>query len=340
MISKDIIRQNIAYICCERPGFLFNEGRLNDFAWVKLDTSTTRNFKKWTEGTIEYQEDEWGNIWWRKITGSAQGEVSIPVLKDWRNLETLKIPDYDDSARYETMRKQFAINSDKFCLADMPGWIFADARYMRGIQNYLMDLIQYPDELRHLHDIITAVYVKIIHQSAQAGADGIFFREDLGTQDRLLMSPQLWRKFFKEHYKNLTDIAHKNNLKVIMHSCGYNWAILDDLIESGVDCFQFDQPANYNMPELARKLKKHNVGLWSPLDIQKFLPTGNRSLIESKAKEMVDIFRGGLILCNYGDLAGIGIKKEWDMWAYNAFLQACGGSDLSKSMGVVNCQNK
>jgi len=34
-------------------------------------------------------------------------------------------------------------------------------------------------------------------------------------------------------------------MKVIQHSCGYNWELIDDLCEVGIDCLQFDQPAEF-----------------------------------------------------------------------------------------------
>ncbi len=97
--------------------------------------------------------------------------------------------------------------------------------------------------------------------------------------------------------------------------------MIDDLIECGFDCFQFDQPRAYDIPALARKLRERKVALWSPVDIQQVLPTGDRTRIEREAETMVETFRGGLIAKNYPDLHGIGVKPEWDQWAYEAFLR-------------------
>ena len=66
---------------------------------------------------------------------------------------------------------------------------------------------------------------------------------------------------------------------------------------------------------LAALLKERKAALWSPVDIQKVMPTGDRALIEAAAHHMIDLFEGGLICKNYGDLPGIGVKPEWDRWA-------------------------
>ena len=118
-----------------------------------------------------------------------------------------------------------------------------------------------------------------------------------------------------------------------MHSCGQNWAIVPDLLDAGVDVFQFDQPALYDMPKLAALFRERKAALWSPVDIQKILPTGDRAIIEAGANRMIDLFWGGLICKNYGDLPGIGVEEEWDMWAYEAICSAPVDVDRSQEPG-------
>jgi len=71
------------------------------------------------------------------------------------------------------------------------------------------------------------------------------------------------------------------------------------------------------------------VGLYAPSDIQQWLPTGDRAYIEAQTEQLVDLFRGGLIAKNYGDLHGIGVEPEWDQWAYEVFARAGSGETLS-----------
>jgi hypothetical protein len=54
------------------------------------------------------------------------------------------------------------------------------------------------------------------------------------------------------------------------------------------------------------------------------MPTGDREKIEAGARDMFDLFQGGLIYKNYGDLKGIGVREEWDGWAYNEILRLSG----------------
>lgn len=324
MTPREIILANVNHEPSDRPGLTFDRKRRCDTIGGGLGPSRTHQPKRWTEGPKEYYDDEWGNIWVRMVGGSQGGEIHSPAIKDWSQLKTLRLPDYDDPARYEKIRQSFAKPTDKFKMANLPGWVFATSRYLRRMEVYFVDLIEYREEIERLHEIVTGLLVKVIRGFGAAGAEGVFFCEDLGVQDRVLIGPAMWRDIFQKHYLALTAAAHECGMKVFMHSCGYNWALVDDLMDAGIDCFQFDQPAAYDMPALAEKLRRRRVGLWSPVDIQKVMPTGDRGLIEAEAERMVQTFRGGLIMKNYGDLHGIGVQEEWDQWAYAAVCRACG----------------
>jgi len=322
---REIIFANLEQQNPERAGLTFSgEGRIDDFSWSGLESSTDYQPKRWVEGNKEFYDDEWGNIWVRMLGGCNSGEVHQPALADWRNLETLALPDWDNPQRYAAMRETFAKPSDKFKCAFLPGWVFATSRYLRKMETYFVDLIEYRAEIDRLHERIVGLLERMIRLCGASGADAVFFCEDLGIQDRTLLSPMMWRDIFRSHYLRLTTTAHACGMKVLMHSCGYNWALIDDLACAGIDCFQFDQPAAYDQPALSTRLKELKVALWAPVDIQQVLPTGDRVRIEEEAARMIELFNGFFIAKNYPDLHGIGVEPEWDRWAYDAFLRACG----------------
>lgn len=327
MTSRDIIIRNLTFKDPARIGmaFSFAKGVMNDICGAGLGPSATWTQRRWTEGEFEYYDDEWGNIWYRVQGRSAGGEIHAPALRDWAQLKDLRIPDFAEPSRYRPAAATFAQNPDHYHRASLPGFPFAICRYLRKMEIYFQDLILEREHIDELHDKITTMLEAVIRQYGRTGADGIFFCEDWGTQERLLISPAMWREIFKPLYRRLCRAARESGLHVLMHSCGYNWEILDDLAEVGVNCFQFDQPSLYGLERLAEKLQRNKVCLYSPVDVQKILPTGDRKLIETTAAAMARLFggqHGGLIANNYGDLNGIGVKPEWNQWAYDAFVKA------------------
>lgn len=320
MTPREIILANIGFECDDRIGFHFDGGRRNDFvgAGCRHQIAT----KTWVDGEFEYSTDIWGNVWFRVVGLSKGGEIFKPVLEDWADLDNLVLPDLDNPAYYAAARELGASGNDRFKLGGMPGWPFATCRYMRKMEIYFMDLIAERERIDILHDRITTLFEGVIDRFGEAGMDGVFFCEDLGVQDRVLIGPRMWNDIYRPLYERLTSRAHAHGMKVLQHSCGYNWELVDSLCGAGIDCLQFDQPAVYNQPELAAKLRQHGVGLYSPCDIQKVLPTGRRDFIEAETKRLVETFRGGFIAKNYPDLHGIGVQPEWDQWAYDEFVRS------------------
>ena len=324
MNPKEIILANINHQDPPRPGLTFDRGRIDDTLTGWLVPHGYEQ-KRWVEGRREYYDDEWDNLWVRMVDGSIKGEIYRPAVAEWSQLDSLQPPDYTHPDCASQMNALFAQPTEKFKLATIGGWIFDNARYLRKMEIYFADMASSPNELQRMHAIVAQVYEQKIHLAGKAGADGIFIGEDMGTQTGLLFSPRMFRSYFKAMYTRLFGIAHDYGMKVFMHSCGQNWAIVPDLLDAGVDVFQFDQPALYNMPRLAALFKERKAALWSPVDIQKILPTGDREQITRFTHQMIDLFQGGLICKNYPDLHGIGVKEEWDDWAYEAICAYTGG---------------
>lgn len=322
MTPREIITQNIEFRCTDRIGFNYTwgEGWRNDMVGFGVDHNAKTAC--WLEGDVEYSTDIWGNVWHRLKAMSQGGEVYHAVLADWADLDNLTLPELDRPEHFAAARQRAAAEPERFRVGWMPGWPFATCRYMRKMEVYFTDLVLERERIDVLHDRVTTLLEGVIAGYGEAGMDGIMFCEDLGVQDRTLMSPAMWRDIFAPLYERLTAKAHAYGMKVIQHSCGYNWALIDDLCAAGIDCLQFDQPALYDLPALAAKLRAHRVGLFAPCDIQKVLPTGDQALIERETARLVHNFRGGFIAKNYGDLHGIGVKPEWDRWAYEAFVKA------------------
>jgi uroporphyrinogen decarboxylase len=78
-------------------------------------------------------------------------------------------------------------------------------------------------------------YFENLFRAADGAIDVIRADEDLGGQDRMLISPRLWRKWYKPLWKEVFDICHRHGAKVWLHSCGYCRDVVPDFIEMGAD---------------------------------------------------------------------------------------------------------
>jgi uroporphyrinogen decarboxylase len=115
---------------------------------------------------------------------------------------------------------------------------FDIARYMRGTEQFLVDMALEPRKAEVLLDKVTEFameYMDHCMEKAAGLAEGVFCGDDFGSQFGMLMSPAMWRKYIKPRYKTLIDRIKKHGLVYIHHSCGGIRPIIKDLIELGVD---------------------------------------------------------------------------------------------------------
>jgi len=101
----------------------------------------------------------------------------------------------------------------------------------------------------------------------------IFLSDDYGYKNGLFMNPKLYRRYIVPHIDYACRLAHKNNLKVIMHSCGDIYDIFSDLVNSNIDAIHPIEPTTsnpkYNIFNLYREYgdKICFIGNVSPQDL-------------------------------------------------------------------------
>ena len=263
--------------------------------------------------------DEWGCVW--DTLTSTVGEVREYPLENWDDLDKLYIPDYDEIERYNHAKEIIKENPDKFIVGGMGYFIFEQMHHLRGLVPLMEDLYFEEENVEKLISILVEQNLKIVGIYGNIGCDAIVIWDDWGLQDRLMISPALWRKFFKPAYKEIIIEAHKHNMKVMFHSCGYVLDIIDDLIEIGVNVFQFDQQLQIGIDILSKKCGG-KVCMYCPIDIQVVMPTGDFELINKTADDLYEAFgtyEGGFIAKLYPQPYDIGITQESITFACDAY---------------------
>ncbi|MGN1345312.1 MAG: uroporphyrinogen decarboxylase family protein [Eubacteriales bacterium] len=329
MTSKEIIRRLVAHDAPPRFGYDFNDGTC-DFVWTSSRTyiNLAENpydawgnypaLKKLTGFSGEVRRDRYGNIYGR-FNGKTKGECIRGAIEDWEDY-SYPLPEFDPGHRDRLLAHNFAA-SEKFVLCGGNS-LFSTLRDARLMSNALADTITDPDAVYDFIDRLAEHEIAVIKNIAGCGIDGWFLGDDWGTQDRTFISPDSFRRLFKPSYKKIADAAHEAGMCVFLHSCGYIYAFLEDFIDAGIDVFQFDQPDAYPTETLAREFGRRAV-FHSPVDIQKVLPTGDRAVIETRAREMCEAFRsvgGGWIAKDYPTYHDIGVQLAWAKWAQDVIV--------------------
>jgi len=224
--------------------------------------------------------DPWGCTF-ENIHEGIIGEVKQPMIlqddDDWDSVEKVHLP--YEYLSFDTDRvNEFCAASDKFILADFYARPFEQLQFIRGTENLFVDLMDPPPKMLEFIAQMHKLYCEIFEKWAKTDVDALFFMDDWGSQNSLLISPALWCKFFKPLYKDYIDIAHKYGKKIFMHSDGYTLDIIPHLIELGLDalnCQIFCMGAD--------KLEqfKGKLTFWGEIDRQRILPYGSEDDVKA-----------------------------------------------------------
>jgi len=266
--------------------------------------------------TIGSYTDAWGSVWYVGEIG-VTGEVKKPALENWSDLKMYQPPwDLYRKRDIDFINKSCDL-SDKFMLSDITARLFERLQFLRGSENLYLDIAYGSSEFRKLLEMVHEFYVKDIESWCKSNVDGIFFLDDWGTNDSLLIDPETWREIFKPLYKEYCDIIHGVGKYAFYHSDGYTESIYGDLIEVGIDAIN-SQLFCMDMEELARKYKG-KVTFWGEIDRQHVLPFGTVEDVEEavfRVRKAFDDGKGGVIAqCEWGkDNPFSNIKTVFETW--------------------------
>ena len=302
MTSRGIVARCVRFESPERFPFRLPEPYGSDFASVGMSPSPDARS---SEGP-----DEWGAVW-HNIGVSKLGEVRDFPLKTWGDLDRIAIPDIRDPARWRGLDGARERAGDRFLVGGGLS-IYERVHFVRGLENTWADIHESPDDLGRFIDILVDMNLYAIEQYASAGVDGYMFCDDWGLQERLMISPDSWRKIWKPRYARIYRAAHDAGMLTLLHSCGHIVEILDDLIDAGLDVIQMDQQENMGLELLGERFGGR-ITFYCPVDIQNTMVYGSLDEVRDYCERMVQLLgrpEGGFIAAWYGDPTSAGHTQE------------------------------
>jgi uroporphyrinogen decarboxylase len=165
---------------------------------------------------------------------------------------------------------------------------------MRGMERALADLIDAPEiadaALERIHWIHERLFQRIFAELGDL-IDLIYVAEDLGTQESLLMSPAMFRRFLRPTLRRIIDMAHSRGIRVFHHDDGAIRAIIPELLDIGIDILNPIQWRCRNMDRaaLARDFGSRVV-FHGGVDNQHTLPFGTPEDVRREVAENLALF--------------------------------------------------
>ena len=144
--------------------------------------------------------------------------------------------DPDVDGYYDSVSNVLAFHKqrDRFCYIQTPGF-FEQFNGIFGIENQLLYLAMYPDELGELYRRQAQWTVKFADHCIDRGVDMNHISDDWGAQTDLLFCPKLWQELIYPNMKTVTDHVHERGCFVSLHSDGCVAKVTDGIADLGFD---------------------------------------------------------------------------------------------------------
>jgi len=237
--------------------------------------------------------DFWGNHY-----PESAGLSECHTIQELESHRWPRVEDFDFSHIY-SLAKEIR-GKDMPVSAGHMGLGYQMHNMLRGNELALLDVTDEKytecllDHLLHF----TLEYLEALLKAGRGLIDVVRADDDIGTMDRLIISPAMWRKYYKPAWKKGIDLAHRYGAKIWFHSCGCIMPLLEDLIEIGIDCWNpFPEYVWGNDHKQLKQLRKGRLALDGGVSHLVLVQGTEREVVE-ETRRVLDLFApdGGLLI--------------------------------------------
>ena len=246
--------------------------------------------------------DEWGNFVVRGFKYYTTHYVyPMRDLRTPAELEKFPFPDFHQDACHTHLEAEVKAYHDRdlAVTGSLWGTLFERTWHMRGMDNLFNDFYDNPDFATALMDKMAALRSFQSARYAEAGVDILHVGDDIGMQDRLMMSVPLWQRWFKPRLAQVIQAARRVKPDIIVeyHSDGYIEPFIPHLIEVGIDVLTPIQPECMAPADIKRKFGDR-LAFSGTVGTQTTMPFGTPEEVRRVVAERIRTVGkdGGLIL--------------------------------------------
>lgn len=144
----------------------------------------------------------------------------------------------------EQYRKCVKEYGDKICFVPQIGGVqlFESLWPMMGFARFSYFCRKEPELIHRLVETRKKAQLKILDELERVDPIAVFGGDDLGQKGRSMISPAVFKKYFKDAYREICDRVHEMGAILYIHSCGNMTDLLPDMIDAGLDGWQSLEP--------------------------------------------------------------------------------------------------
>jgi uroporphyrinogen decarboxylase len=245
--------------------------------------------------------DDWGVVYTRSPHG-----LPVPTghpVASLRQLEAYEPPrpKREHLLLLDLGRERFKGNVALFWL--MRG-TFVRSWRLAGMANLMCKMVDEPEFVHRLARMTLEFNLEMLDLLAEAGLDVLVVEDDIAQTKAPLISPRHFAEFVSPYNRKLVARAKELGLKVVRHSDGNLWQLLDMLLANGYDGLNPLEPHAAMHLKAVKAYCGDKICLLGNIDCLDLLPRGTPAQVEAAVREAIEDAGagGGLIICSSNSL--------------------------------------
>src|SRR3990172_4209930 len=211
-------------------------------------------------------------------------------------------PKGDDPGRFEGLRERaLAIRNETpyAVVSGISGVVYEICRYMRGLEQWFMDMVTQPEFCEALLDQTLKFWMdwfRLFLDEVADVVDVIMIGDDLTGQQGPLFRPDFYRGVVKPRHKRLVQyIRSRTEAKIWYHTCGSCAGYIPDLLDNGIHALN---PVQISAAPIAPADLKARFGdrlvFWGgSIDAQHVLPYASPETVREHVRRHLEIWKPG-----------------------------------------------
>ena len=285
---------------CKIPAYINVEKRDADW-YLKSDAGIDLGVQR--EGCLYFEQIYWP---WQERNPQDQDFTDIEDAMGQNMWTAIPAPEGhipltdDGCGRLAEGARRLRESTDRAIMGLFGGNFFEVPQFFYRIDNYLTHMGLYPDDIKRLSKALFEFYLPRLEKWLGAVGeyiDVILFGDDLGGQNGPLISPTMYREFYKPWHARLWRRAKElaPHINIHLHSCGGLDPLMDDLIEAGLESSNPVQITCAGMdPVHLKETYGDRFTFWGGgCDTREVLPQGSPEEVRQNVRDLVGVWKPG-----------------------------------------------
>jgi len=248
-------------------------------------------------------QDEFGVVW-RRAGGGHYAPTGNPLREAvMDDLEAFPWPDPHNPGRVRGLAEQarrLHEETEYAVVLSLPVGFVHLSQYLRGYEQWLMDIVLNPEFLDALMDRALEWWVALataVLDEVGPYVDVIGFGDDVAFHDRPMIDLTRYRRLFKpRHAQMIAELKARSKAQVLYHCCGAVAPLIDEFIDIGVDALNPVQVSSKGMGDTAELKARFGdrICFWGGIDTGRVLPSGTPAEVRAEVVQRIrDLSPGG-----------------------------------------------